>query len=87
MVQQKLLFNRNYVMGKRVVEIMRRRNNTIASGGTVLDACFVFGVGHFLGYASVLDYVRSQGFELINVKTEAEIENRYEPCNDKIKLL
>ena len=85
MVQQRLLFNRNYIMGKRVVEIMRKRNNTIASGGTVLDACFVFGVGHFLGYASVLDYVRSQGFELINVKTEAEIKNHMEYCNDTIR--
>ena len=85
MVQQKLLINRNYVMGKRVVEIMRKRNRPRTSGGTIFNACFVFGVGHFLGYASVLDYVRSQGFELINVKTEAEIKNHMEYCNDTIK--
>ena len=36
MVQQKLLFDRNHLMGKRVVEIMRKRNKPRASSFSLI---------------------------------------------------
>ena len=80
MARQKLLLNRNLVMGKRIVDILKSRDALVESGATALDTCFVFGVGHFLGQNSVIDYVQSQGYDVMNVRTEDEIVNQSEDC-------
>ena len=80
MARQKLLLNRNLVMGKRIVDILKSRDALVESGATALDTCFVFGVGHFLGPNSVIDYVQSQGYDVMNVRTEDEIVSQSEDC-------
>ena len=76
----KLRFERNKVMGKRIVDILKAYKGS--SNRFSDTTCFVMGVGHLLGEDSVIKVAEAEGFKLNNVRTEEEIGSPHVDCLD-----
>ena len=59
-----LLYQRNLIMAKRIDKILQNSSNKISQKNYL----FAFGVMHFLGEKSVIEYLESYGYTTVRVK-------------------